>query len=1144
MVLSAFRHNHPVRYYALVQYDRSKTVYVAKPLFGFGLFKERELPRKRRLQAAIDSLSAKLENEFKGKPGNLSSLRWLSFLPDVQEHRIHLSFMSGRNLIDGHFYLVKFDIGTTRIVLLPALDNELAILEPRGDAALPEQIQPIVAGYLRRRQKSLKRKLTLEDIQPLYSNQKELLLTRMLWLNSATAPLELDLSEIFSSIFGETQSFSGVDELDRMGRRLGRRSPDDIAPVFSQVLVQCFKRQITDPSTTALALIGAPGSGKTTLLDEVAFRIDQEFEPDRKQWAVQLWKLRPERLIAGMRVVGSWEARLDSILEYLQNRITRLRALSPGKSNSPYKRDIICFDNPLALLTVGKSANSDYVQADLIKPRLERAENTIILELTPEEWQKLNELDRGFAEQFEVFRMPEVDPATRVRILARTRMTIEQQTPTRIELDALLALEQWHGQFIRQLAEPGCSVGPLKRLAVKAGKDPVTAVMVKEDFRQLSGYALNEVESLDRAHINAALRRHLVGQDAAVSVLEEVLLLFSARLYEPGRPVATLLFLGPTGVGKTQAGKATAHFVSESGDALLRLDMNEFVDPSASDRLIGSLDHPQGKLTNEIRLNPYRVILFDEIEKAHPSVHDLLLQMLGEGRLTDAMGKVADFSQSIIIMTSNLGARDAERQTGFAPGQGSGSTLQAETYREAAQRFFRPEMLNRIDHIVSFESLDRETAQQVARMHVANLLKREGFLRRPVLLHIDEYALAEVLDSGYDKSLGGRAIKREIESRVLTRAAEALSAADADELLWLRISARKGDDGQPQIQAEVDAPTSARSHSRRLPQIPTGSQRLDWLETRIDYCLGLRERIDHWRDTKALDESTDQRLFRIRDSIQQALAELEEELQRQDQKAHQWDPGTVPQLMRGVRSCDYSWHANTHYRQQKAAIEEIRSFLHELWSQAHPLPDIELQCRQSRLQLLEDSLDQLARQDRAPVAMQYQAASIDSAGRLDTLITMHRQGIAGLDSVELTGQERLPGQVLSLADLVDDSADSGDSPSGESRILLVHPSLGHVLEQEVGLHLFHEPGGAIIGIMVSPLKLPKKADPHAWLKQSRHWRQWADLDHCRIIRRYAMPDGQGYRGRKDQSITDLRTGLSLLPSELTPAHWHLLWAAR
>ncbi|NJK83563.1 MAG: ATP-dependent Clp protease ATP-binding subunit [Saprospiraceae bacterium] len=208
---------------------------------------------------------------------------------------------------------------------------------------------------------------------------------------------------------------------------------------------------------------------------------------------------------------------------------------------------------------------------------------------------------------------------------------------------------------------------------------------------------------------------------------------------------------------------------------LLRLDMNEYIDGYAVSRLIGDYANPEGVLTGQVRHRTFGVLLLDEIEKAHPSVHDLLLQVLDDGRLTDSLGRVVNFSNLIIIMTSNIGAQDIGRKISIT------SDISDEAiYRKAIEVHFRPEFINRIDKIVTFKPLEKAHILNIARLQINALLQRDGFMQRSTILNISEETLAWLAEQGYDKSMGGRAMKRKIESEITTLSAEQLNSIQSN----------------------------------------------------------------------------------------------------------------------------------------------------------------------------------------------------------------------------------------------------------------------------------------------------------------------------------------------------------------------------
>ena len=296
---------------------------------------------------------------------------------------------------------------------------------------------------------------------------------------------------------------------------------------------------------------------------------------------------------------------------------------------------------------------------------------------------------------------------------------------------------------------------------------------------------------LERLGQQKAIRHHLggeiIGQADAVSALARVVVRFAQSLQPPDRPLGVLLFLGPTGVGKTESAKALTRLLFDDDSHLVRIDMNELTTPYAAEQLVGSFDEPEGRLTSAVRRQPNCVILLDEIEKAHPDVFDYLLQVLGEGRLTDARGRVADFRSSIIIMTSNLGSREQTSGLGFDVS----AARRAQVFTKAAQNFFRPEFFNRIDEVVAFRSLDPQDVKRIVEIQLDQVLSRDGLKRRRVFVSVEEDAIQQVVDSGFDAQLGARAVRRMLEREVIQPVGDVLAGLPSSEPALVRIVRRE-----------------------------------------------------------------------------------------------------------------------------------------------------------------------------------------------------------------------------------------------------------------------------------------------------------------------------------------------------------------
>lgn len=330
-------------------------------------------------------------------------------------------------------------------------------------------------------------------------------------------------------------------------------------------------------------------------------------------------------------------------------------------------------------------------------------------------------------------------------------------------------------RFGTDAAFPGKAAAFLHRLAVRFSGAAVNEAGTLAEFQEQTGLHpafLDDRIELTRSMIVTRLQAGLVGQEPAVTAFADVLVKLKARLHDPRRPLGVFLLLGPTGVGKTQAARALATFLFGHADRLLRFDLNEFTDGASAQRLTGTTQAPDGLLTGAIRRQPFSVVLLDEVEKATPEVFDLLLAVLDEGRLTDATGRVADFTQTIIVLTSNLGAREARAQLGFRPGAATDQAV----YLDAAGKFFRPEFFNRIDHVLPFRELSPVELEGIARRLIQNVFSRDGLRRRECQLHVTPAAVSRLVELGHHPQLGARALKRAIEREVAQPLAVRLAA--------------------------------------------------------------------------------------------------------------------------------------------------------------------------------------------------------------------------------------------------------------------------------------------------------------------------------------------------------------------------------
>lgn len=308
---------------------------------------------------------------------------------------------------------------------------------------------------------------------------------------------------------------------------------------------------------------------------------------------------------------------------------------------------------------------------------------------------------------------------------------------------------------------------------------------------------MKKSETKRLAHLESLLHERVIGQDAAISAVSKAIRRSRSGIKDENRPIGSFLFLGPTGVGKTELAKAVADSVFGSEQNIIRVDMSEYMDQVASSKLIGSAPgyvgyEEGGQLTEEVRRNPYSVVLLDEVEKANPEVFNLLLQVLDEGFLTDSKGRKVDFRNTIIIMTSNLGSRSIQedKTVGFAADLADQNRLNKERVQAATKQFFRPEFLNRIDETVVFDSLSKPELRQIVSLMTKKLENR--LAKQDITLKLSSSALDVLAKDGFDPEMGARPLRRTIQTELEDQIAENVISGDLAAGQTIKVGSQKG----------------------------------------------------------------------------------------------------------------------------------------------------------------------------------------------------------------------------------------------------------------------------------------------------------------------------------------------------------------
>jgi ATP-dependent Clp protease ATP-binding subunit ClpB len=314
--------------------------------------------------------------------------------------------------------------------------------------------------------------------------------------------------------------------------------------------------------------------------------------------------------------------------------------------------------------------------------------------------------------------------------------------------------------------EAGATEGGSRMLKLEVDEEDIAEVVSKWTHIPVSRLMEGEIQKL--IHMEERLHRRVIGQDEAIGAVSNAIRRARAGLQDPNRPLGSFLFLGPTGVGKTELARALAEFLFDDEQAMVRIDMSEYQEKHTVSRMIGAPPgyvgyEEAGQLTEAVRRRPYSVVLFDEVEKAHPEVLNVLLQLLDDGRLTDGKGRTVDFKNTVVIMTSNLGSQFiSERASADTGAIDEGTRRQV---MDALRAHFRPEFLNRIDEVIFFHALDREHMKEIIDIQIAGLMKR--LEERKIHVELTDAAKEQLVREGYDPTYGARPLKRTIQRRVL-----------------------------------------------------------------------------------------------------------------------------------------------------------------------------------------------------------------------------------------------------------------------------------------------------------------------------------------------------------------------------------------
>ena len=510
-------------------------------------------------------------------------------------------------------------------------------------------------------------------------------------------------------------------------------------------------------------LVGDPGVGKSAIVEGIAIKIVTGDIPpvlaDKR-----LISLDMGSIVAGTKSRGDFEKRLKSIInEVAQNP------------------DVILFIDEFHTIMGAGGASGSLDAANMLKPALARGEIQCIGATTMDEFRKNVEKDGALDRRFQKIVVERTDLEHTISILDRAKINYEKYHNVIYTDEAIEACVRMSERYITDRCLPDKAIdvmdetGSMVRLQHPGKTVHVSAEDVAAMISKMTGIPSGQIAENEGAKLmkmGEKLRSRIIGQDEAISKVVRAIQRGRAGIKDPGKPIGTFIFFGPTGVGKTQLAKSLAEYLFDSEENMIRLDMSEYMEKFNVSRLIGAPPgyvgfEEGGQLSERVRRKPYCVVLLDEIEKAHPDVFNLLLQVMDEGRLTDSTGRTVSFRNTILIMTSNVGSRELDEYgsgVGFSTSMKNVQNNRKNVLEKAVKKAFPPEFINRVDEQIFFNPLTKEDIGRIIDIELKGLRKRvkeAGFE-----LNITPGAKAFVAEAGFDPSYGARPLERAIRKYI------------------------------------------------------------------------------------------------------------------------------------------------------------------------------------------------------------------------------------------------------------------------------------------------------------------------------------------------------------------------------------------
>ncbi len=566
-------------------------------------------------------------------------------------------------------------------------------------------------------------------------------------------------------------------------------------------LLRCFKVLIRRNKNNPL-LVGDPGVGKTAIVEGMARKIVEGEAPGPLQNAV-IYSLDMGVVLAGTRYRGDFEERLKSVIKELDE----------------HPDAILFIDEIHTVVGAGATSGGSMDASNLLKPGLQGGSIRCIGSTTHKEFRQYFEKDRALSRRFQKIDVAEPTHEETVKIVRGLKARFEAHHKIRFTDDAVRAAVDLSGKYVNDRRFPDKAIdvideaGAAQRLLPESKRrktvrpreiEDVVAAIARIPPRHVSRSDQELLKDLE-----ANLKSVVFGQDSALEALSSAIKLSRAGLRDSEKPVGSYLFAGPTGVGKTESARQLAETL---GVKLLRFDMSEFMEKHSVSRLIGAPPgyvgfENGGLLTDGIDENPHCVLLLDEIEKAHPDVSNILLQVMDHGKLTDHSGRTVDFRNIVVIMTTNAGAAEqAKAAVGFSRDRREGEEI------EAIDRLFSPEFRNRLDAIISFQPLDTNTILRVVEKFIHRL--EAQLFERNVHFELTPKAARWIAENGYDTRMGARPLERLIQDKIKQQLADEILFGSLKKGGLVRVLLSKG-----KLKLEFEGPETPRISDRKVPLI-------------------------------------------------------------------------------------------------------------------------------------------------------------------------------------------------------------------------------------------------------------------------------------------------------------------------------------